>query len=111
MPAVTGVSVCVVRVTSMMVLALYRVSYLVGVVIVVCRSFSRRKLKRLVLCLSRSKFMSPCMLIEVVGCLLMILSMAVCMSFMNLCTVVASYFGLLYMCMMVCIGLFLCLDL
>ena len=37
-PAVTGVSVCVVSVTSMMVLLLYRVSYLVGVVVVVCRS-------------------------------------------------------------------------
>ena len=34
--------------------------------------------------------MYQCMLTEVVGCLLMILSLAVCMSFMNLCTMVAS---------------------
>ena len=72
MPAVTGVSVSVVSVMSMRVLVLYRESYLVGVVIVVCRSFSRRKLKREHFCLSKSKFISPCMVIDVLGYLVMI---------------------------------------
>ena len=80
MPAVTDVSVSVVSVTSMRVFVSYRESYLVGVVIVVCRLFSSRKLNREHFCLSRSKFISSCMVIDVLGCLVMISSMAACMS-------------------------------
>jgi hypothetical protein len=43
-PAVISVSVSVVRVTSIRVEVLWWSSYLVGVVIVVCRLFSMRKL-------------------------------------------------------------------
>ena len=108
MPAVTGVSVSVVSVMSIRVLESYRESYLVGVVIVVCRSFSRRKLKREHFCLSKSKFISPCMVIDVLGYLVMISSMAACMSDRKVWYVCASCFGLLYMCIMVCRGLFFC---
>jgi hypothetical protein len=60
-PAVVAVSVSVVSVGSMRVLDRYRVSYLVGVVIVVCRLFSSRNMKKgdMGVSFSRFMFMSP----------------------------------------------------
>ena len=64
-PAVVVVWMSVVSVTSMRVDVLWWGSYLVGVVIVVCRLFSMRKLWNLVLSLRRLMLISPCMVIDV----------------------------------------------
>ena len=66
-PAVVVVWVSVVSTTSIRVSESYLVSYLVGVVIVVCRLFSTRKLWKLVVSFRRLMLMSPCMVIDVVG--------------------------------------------
>ena len=68
-PVVVVVWMSVVSVTSMRVDVLWWGSYLVGVVIVVCRLFSMRKLWNLVLSLRRLMFISPCMVIDVLGML------------------------------------------
>lgn len=66
-PAVVVVCVSVVSVTSMRVEVLWWESYLVGVVIVVCRLFSTRKLWKLGVSFRRLMLMSPCKVIEVPG--------------------------------------------
>ena len=72
-PAITGVWVSVVSVTSMMVAVfLWYESYLVGVVIVVCRLVSVRKSRNLRVSFSRLMLMSPCIVIDVCGCLVWI---------------------------------------
>lgn len=67
-PAVVVVWVSVVSVTSMRLDVLWWGSYLVGVVIVVCKLFSMRKLWNLVLSFRRLMLMSPCMVSDVFGC-------------------------------------------
>ncbi len=67
-PAVISISVSVVRVVSMSVAVLVCIgSYLVGVVMVVWRLFSIRKVKKAVVSESRLIFISPCIVMEVVG--------------------------------------------
>ena len=61
------VSVSVVSTTSIMVEVLCFGSCLVGVVIVVCRLFSIKKLWKLCGSFRRLMLMSPCMVIDVVG--------------------------------------------
>ena len=67
-PAVICVSVRVVSVMSIIVAVLWYGSYLVGVVIVVCRLFSVRNMKNACVGLSRFMFRSPCIVIVVFGC-------------------------------------------
>lgn len=100
-PAVVAMSVSVVSVTSIEVEELWSGSYLVGVVIVVCRLFSMRKLKRFGLSCSMFLFRSPCIVIDVCGWFVCIWSIA----FLRLSVNVGSVFGLLYALMIVCIGL------
>lgn len=66
-PAVMVVSESVVSTTSMRVAVLWWGSYLVGVVIVVWRLFSMRKVRRVCVGARRLMLMSPCIVIDVVG--------------------------------------------
>ncbi len=109
-PAVISVSVSVVRVVSMSVAVSVCIgSYLVGVVMVVWRLFSMRKVKKAVESESRLILISPCIVMEVVGLLVYILSIAFCRFLMKSGTFV---FGRLYIFMMVWIAcvflLFVC---
>ena len=73
-----------VSVTSITVAVfLWYVSYLVGVVMVVCRLFSIRNMCILWLSLSRLLFMSPCIVIVVFGWFVCILSITSCRLFMR----------------------------
>ena len=67
-PAVVAVWVSVVSVMSMRVDVPWWGLYLVGVVIVVCKLFSRRKWWKTGLSFRRLMLMSPCMVIDVLGC-------------------------------------------
>ena len=67
-PVVVVVWVSVVSTTSRRVAVACVSLYLVGVVIVVCRLFSRRKSWNLVVSCRRLMLMSPCMVIDVLGC-------------------------------------------
>ena len=90
------------RITSIKVLVLWWGSCLVGVVIVVVRLFSRRKEYSGFVLLRVSRFMliSPCIVIEVSGDFVRIVSSAVCMSLLKLC----FFLGRLYMFNIVWIG-------
>lgn len=108
-PAVISVSVSVVRVVSMSVaVSLCIGSYLVGVVMVVWRFFSIRKVKKAVVSEIRLIFISPCIVMEVVGFLVYILSIAFCRFLMKSGTFI---FGRLHIFMMVCVFLlFVCIS-
>ena len=103
-PAVVVVCVKVVSVTSMRVEVLWWESYLVGVVIVVCRLFSTRKSWKLGVSFRRFMLMSLCKVIDVPGFFVLILSIVVCRFLMRS----GSWCGLLYMFMIVWIGLLFC---
>ena len=102
-PAVAGIWVFVVRTTSMSVAAVMLVLYRVGVVIVVWRLFSSMKYVKLQagVSLSRSILMSPTMVTVVCGLLLVMFSIAACISLMKFATFPR---GLLYVLMIVCSG-------
>ena len=104
-PAVAAVWFSVVSTTSMSVLVLWCGSHRVGVVIVVFISFSVRKFMMLLLGDSRLKFMSPMIVIDVVGDFVYIWSIADWRFFMKS----GSEWGLLYMPMIVWMGFVFCL--
>ena len=82
-PAVVAVSARVVSVTSMREAELWTSSYLVGVVMVVKRSFSMRKLWKWWVWFSRLMLRSPWMVMEVWGCLSSMSFMVCCRSSVN----------------------------
>ena len=75
-PEVISVSVFVVSITSISDDDLWKPSYRVGVVIVVCKSLSCRKVMKAPSGVSAFKFMfmSPCIVMHVVGCFVCIRS-------------------------------------
>ena len=103
-PAVVAVSVSVVSVGSMSEFDRCLVSYLVGVVIVVWRLFSIKNMKKgdVGSSVSRFMFMSPCIVIDVLGYRVYISSIASCMCRAKF--VIESELGLLYIFMIVWIG-------
>ena len=112
-PDVIVVCVSVVRITSMSVRELYRLSYLVGVVMVVRRPFSSMRCVNASCGVSawRLMLMSPMTVIEVNGVFVCISVIVFCNAAMK--SGLQFVLGLLYVPMMVCMGFvfvsFLCI--